>query len=76
MTILPPFVTFFWPKNIKLDQNKPKFVNSKKRKKTESKEVYKELLQLNCKKISKTLSFTIALSFLKTIWVSYIVHIV
>ena len=33
MTILTPFVTFFWPKNIKLDQNKPKFVNSKKRKK-------------------------------------------
>ena len=39
MTILPRFVRFFHLKIINLDQNKPKFANSKKRKKTRLKEV-------------------------------------
>jgi hypothetical protein len=50
MTILSRFVRFFHLKIINLDQNKPKFANSKKRKKTRLKEVQQWLFILNCKK--------------------------
>jgi hypothetical protein len=39
MTILFQFVRYFQQKTINLDQNKSKFVNSKKKKKTQLKEV-------------------------------------
>ena len=50
MTILSRFVRFFHLKIINLDQNKPKFANSKKEKKTRLKEVQQWLFVLNCEK--------------------------